>query len=112
MNAPLVDVPEAGFYRTKLVRGGPWCGVRIWFGAPPDPETGEPLDRSPRWQAEINGNLADIDQVWPYVAGRFIDEAEYRYLTALSKHAKAWDRSLPEAKPTQAIDINRTRPVF
>lgn len=99
-----VDIPEAGCYRTKLVRNGPWCGVRIWHGAPADPESGELLDRSHRWQAEINGNPCDVDQVWPYVAGRPITEAEYRYLVALSKHAKAWDPALPEAKPTQPIN--------
>lgn len=109
---PRIDIPEAGFYRTKLARGGPWCGVRIWFGAPPDPETGELLDRSHRWQAEINGNACDIDAVWPHVAGRFIDKAEYEYLVALSKHAKTYAPEMPEAEPTRGIDFNKTRPVF
>ena len=107
------DRPEPGLYRLKLVRGGPWCGVRIWYGAPPDPDQpGALLDRSHRWQASINGNPCPIDQVWPWAAGRRIDQAEYRYLIALSQHAKAHAPELPEADPTKPIDHLRVRPPF
>ncbi len=107
-----IDVPEAGYYRTKLVRGGPWCAIRIWHGPPADPETGELLDRSPRWQATLNEQECDIDAVWPFVIDRQISKPEYDYLIALSRHAKTWAPEMPEATPTKPIDFNKTRPVF
>lgn len=107
-----IGTPEEGHYRTKLVRGGPFVAVRIWYGAPVDPESGELLDRSHRWQATINGNDTDPYEIWPYVGGRAIPKVEYDYLMALSKHAKTFAPEMPEAEPTRRIDFNKTKPVF
>ena len=74
------DKPVAGYYRMKTYRGGPWLPVVIWFGTPADPETGETLDRSLRWQARLAGREADVWEIWPSVAGREIDAAEYERL--------------------------------
>ena len=60
-----VDTPVAGFYQMPLRSGGAICGFHIWFGQPLDPVTGDPLDRSLRWQAHCNGEYIEIDQVWP-----------------------------------------------
>lgn len=104
------DTPEAGWYRMKLVRNGPWCGVRIWHGAPPDPDNpGELLDRSHRWQASINDPGShlwncSIERVWPWCAGNSISEAEYNYLLALSKHAKEHAPEMAEADPSKPIN--------
>ncbi|WP_339820675.1 hypothetical protein [uncultured Paracoccus sp.] len=35
------DDPQCGFYKTRVVRGGPWVGVAIWLEQDIDPETGE-----------------------------------------------------------------------
>ena len=109
---PQIDQPVAGYYRTRLVRGGPWCAVRIWYGPTHDPETSEPLDRSAHWQATVNGIEQDAYEIWPWCCDKPIDEAEFRYLTGLSAHAKTWEPSAPEAQPTKRIDFNRTKPVF
>lgn len=110
---PRIDIIEAGFYRMKLVRNGPWVPVKVWFGQPPDPDhPGELLDRSLRWQCEVDGLEADVDQVWPIVAGRQIDENEYRYLIAVVHHAKTWDPQYPESTPEQAIDLLKVKPPF
>jgi hypothetical protein len=60
-----IETPNAGYYRMQLRSGGAMCGIRIWFGQPLDPVTGEAMDRSLRWQAECNGEYIEIDQVWP-----------------------------------------------
>lgn len=64
---------------------------RIWFGAPRDPETGEELDRSHRWQVEIAGELFDepltfgpikfseLGDFWPAIAVEPITADEYRF---------------------------------
>lgn len=81
-----VTQPAPGYYRARLVSGGVRGGVRIWFGPPMDPVTGEELDRSHRWQAEFDGAYVEFDRVWPQCAGEPIDEDEYRRLCA----RKAW----------------------
>jgi len=44
---PLIE----GYYLIRLDRARRVSvPVRVWYGPPNDPETGEPLDRSHRWQ--------------------------------------------------------------
>lgn len=85
-----VDRPQPGFYRLRLVRNGPWRPARISYGPARDPLTGERLDRSPLWSAEIAGKLvappspdpyrAGVYRVWHW--GRPISLAEYTQLMA------------------------------
>lgn len=74
--------PVAGFYKRRMVRGGPWVGVKLWFGPPADPVTGEPLDRSPRWQALVAGVESEPYEAWISCCGHPITEDEYRNLTS------------------------------
>ena len=83
-----VSRPVAGFYRYRLGRGTVRGGVRIWFGPPHDPVTGEELDRGWRWQAEFDGEPIDFLRVWPACTGEPITEQEYRAMIA----RKAWAR--------------------
>jgi hypothetical protein len=99
------ETPVVGFYRMRLRSGGAPVGVRIWFGAPLDPVTGEEMDRSHRFQAQINGAYAEMDRVWPRCAGEPIDQAEYRHLM----NVQAWaEQNAPDsafADPTKRIDV-------
>lgn len=76
-----VSKPVPGCYRFKLRSNGIVGAVRIWFGPPHDPVTGEEMDRSHRWQAEFLGEPVDFDDVWPGCAGQRIKSEEYRALT-------------------------------
>lgn len=104
--------PTAGFYRGRMVRGGPWLAIRIWFGPPLDPDTGEECDRAKRWQATRGGAEADPRQLWPYVANHPIAEAEFNYMSALRAHAVKHEPDMPEAAPTSPVDLNRLKPIF
>lgn len=106
------DVPEEGFYKGRLVKGGIFVAIRIWFGAPRDPVTGEELDRSHRWQAERNGQQVEVDAVWPYCAANRIDKAEHDYMLAAQKWAVEHNPSAPEAAPRQKIDLTTQRSLF
>lgn len=110
--APVGDEPVAGFYRGRMVRGGVWVTIRIWYGPPHDPITGEELDRSPRWQAERNGELVAVYAVWPYCAGEPISEAEYRFMLADAKWAREHAPGDPKAKPTERPDFSDLAPPF
>lgn len=74
------DTPTAGFYKMQLRSGAAYAGIRIWFGPPADPVTGDELDRSWRWQAEANGEPIDVERVWPKCADKGVSASEYRAL--------------------------------
>lgn len=82
------STPVAGYYRFRLRAGGIIGGVRLWYGPPHDPVTGEEMDRGWRWQAEFDGEPVDFDRVWPACADAAITEAEYRALVARREWAR------------------------
>lgn len=98
------DTPVEGYYRTRLRMGGIFVGIRIWYGAPLDPETGDELDRSWRWQALANGEPVLLERVWPRCAGDPIDAAEYQYLASVQTWAKQNAPNSPQANPMRWIN--------
>lgn len=76
------STPVAGFYRFRFGAGTVKGAVRIWYGPPHDPVTGEELDRSHRWQATFYDEPIDFDRVWPVCASEPISETEFKALVA------------------------------
>jgi hypothetical protein len=60
-----VDRPVPGYYRTKMVRNGPWVPVRIWE------EDGE-------MKAERNGRPIHAQSVWIFCANNPITRSSTR----------------------------------
>lgn len=59
-------LPEAGWYRMQLVKGGPWVAVEIWCEREIHRETGE-LETPERIVGSANGNLLsrdDLESAW------------------------------------------------
>jgi len=102
--------PTAGFYKMRLVRGGPPAGIRIFYGPPNDPVTGEVMDRGYRWQAEVNGTYMELDRVWPACMRESIPEAEYRFMSKAQAHARAHDGFNPLGSPTKRVDWETATP--
>lgn len=98
------DVPVEGFYRMRLRSGGVFVGVRIWHGLPLDPDTGEELDRAPRWNAQINGTWSDIEAVWPRCAGEAVTADEYAHLCRMQAWGREHAPDSPFAEPTRRAD--------
>lgn len=107
-----VGVPTAGLYRMKLVRGGVFVPVKIEFRPSRDPETGEPLDRSPGWHALLGDEEVPIERVWPWCAGEPITQAEYDWRVALKQWAVKHAPAEPEANPKQAVNLRQMPPLF
>lgn len=100
-----VTEPEAGFYRTRLAGRSVAVGVRLYFGPPLDPITGEELDRGWRWLAEVNGEpYAYLDRVWPVCAGDEITEAEYHNYCARQRWARERAPDSAYAQPGRRYD--------
>lgn len=98
------DVPTPGFYRMRFVTGGVFVGVRIWFGPPHDPDTGEEMDRSHRWQAEANGSPIAVERVWPRCARDPVGPTEYAYLTSRQDWARTAQPDSSLADPSRRLD--------
>jgi len=112
MTAPSIATPQPGLYRVRLVKGGPWCPLRIWQGFPLDPVSREPLERGWLWRAELHEEEVDVWQFWPYCAGQPLERTEYDYLLAMYRHATEHEPALPAANPRQRIDHMTTPPPF
>lgn len=100
-----VSRPVAGFFRTKLSSRSVAVGVRIHYGPPLDPVTGEEIDRSWRWQAEVNGEpYGDFDRVWPACAGEPISEQRYREYCERQRWARENAPNSSHAEPGRPHD--------
>lgn len=99
-----VTRPVAGFYRHRLRSGAVRGGVRIWFGPPHDPDTGEEMDRSWRWQAHFDGQPVEFDEVWPDCTGEPITEAEYQRRVARAAWARQNAPRSAFADPRRRLD--------
>jgi hypothetical protein len=100
---PLVE----GYYLVDLTRANRVSiPVRIWFGAPLDPETREEMDRTPRWQIQIGFQLLDdepveiggirfreLSDIWPACARHPIDAVDWQYRLERSDWAAHHDES-------------------
>lgn len=62
-----IDQPEPGFFKLRLVRGGPFVAARIW-------RTGDAL------HAHVNAMPCPVDRVWLF--GKEISHDEYKRLMA------------------------------
>lgn len=108
-----IDVPQAGFYQTKLIKGGVWVAVRIWWGFPTSLEADETTDRLPGWNAERDGEPVDVFQVWPDCSDEPIPDSEYAFMLARAAHDRIHNPNSPYANPRRRIDpMTAPLPVF
>jgi hypothetical protein len=111
------DAFRPGFYRWERRDHVP-VPVRVWFGQPRDPLTGELLDRAWRWQFEFNGMpletyaaalRGDAEELlgafWPRAAKHEIAKSEYDYLLATVEHAREHDSSSPFSTTRGRVDL-------
>jgi hypothetical protein len=71
--------PKCGFYKRKLVKGGPWVPARIFVDREIDPLTGELLSDE-RLCIEIEGlDGGDPAEHWTYLTP--ISREEFKHLT-------------------------------
>lgn len=118
-----------GYFAYSLVKGGPKVAARIWRPCMCGPGSNETFeqhvwtpqcDRFPPLVCEVNGfdrseshdktQIPTIEKVWMY-ADR-ISEADYRYLLDDRAWARTYAPDLPEANPTQPVDLGELPPIF
>lgn len=105
-----VDRPEPGFFRMKLIRGGPFVAARIGHD-------------TAGWWAEIDGqryaphpdpaHAEAVYRVWH--GGHVIPEAEYQHLLAVRGWAEREMPTHPVTHPREPIDdaaLRRLPPII
>lgn len=70
-------VPECGWYKRRLVKGGPWVPARIYVKSVIDPATGELLEPE-EYVCKVEGLPRDPVSQWTYL--RPISREEYQAL--------------------------------
>lgn len=109
-------IVDAGptYCAVQVAKDGPQCPVKVWHGQPADPETGEPLDRSLRWQVVLSG--AEVDPmtvlietysqpVSAVLKGHAITKEDYDHMLEVHTWAVQHSPQSPEANPRKAIDL-------
>lgn len=116
--------PEPGFYVMWLRKGAPLVTALIYQLCPmviPQPTTAtgphpedwcRPLDRSPRYEARIDGKRVDIDRVWTARSLRPVSRDEFQFRIGPLRRWALENPSAPEASPGRAVDLNAIPPLF
>jgi len=103
------DIPMPGHYRIRLVKGGPYCALRIWLGHSIGPEGQEMTDRGFRWQCTVNGQRVPFEDYWPGCARDPISQAEHDRIVAASRTMDATSHWFDPRKP---VDLASAPPPF
>lgn len=123
--APRVLIrPEPGFYVLRQRHGAPVIPALIYQRCPmvvPQPGTAggphpkdwcRPLDRSPVFEAQIDGRWVPVDRVWTARSLRPVSAAEYTFrMGPLRQWARLHPRA-PEAAPRRPVDLAALPPLF
>jgi hypothetical protein len=116
--------PRAGFYTVRLYRNSPMIPALIFQICPlvePQPfaihgphhdDWCRPLDRSPRYRAQIDGKPVPVDRVWTARSLRSITHAEYQFRMGTLRQWARLHPQMPEARPHRAVDLAALPPLF
>lgn len=88
----IINQPRPGFFKLRLVKGGPWVPSRIYAYRPR-------VAGTDHLAAHVNGEHCEVDRVWLY--GHPISEDEYRRML-----------SSPHAQPKRAVNLAAAAPLF
>lgn len=108
------DSPAPGFYKTRLIRNGPFVPARVWMNETEKDDAGDYLDDQCLMMSidgeRVNGQHMGEKYLWMY--GNPIDKAEYDFMRADSDHAKEYRPEDAKANPRRSIDLANSKSVF
>jgi len=116
--------PEPGFYVMRLRSGAPLVSAVIYQLCPmvipqplsvagPHPDDWcRPLDRSPRFEARLDGKPVDIDRVWTTRSLRRVSHTEFDFRSGPLQRWARENPSAPEARPHRPVDLGAMPPLF
>jgi hypothetical protein len=97
-----IGKPEPGYYKRRLVGGGPWVSVRFYL-------------HDDVMRVEVNGSTERADgkphdphELWPLCWPS--TEQEYTFLCQLREWAERFAPHHPAARPRERIDLGQLPP--
>ena len=79
----------------------------------PDPsEWCRPLDRSPRYEARIDGKRVALDWVWTARSLRRVSRDEFEFRIGPLRRWARHNPGAPEATPQRPVDLDAIPPLF
>jgi hypothetical protein len=103
----VMNRPQCGWFKRKLVHGGPFVPARIWLEQEIDPDTGELL-ADEIMLCEVDGRRCDPVDQWARLWTEAITMAEFNYMTATRNWAAWHSPSDPAANPLQRLNALTT----
>lgn len=91
-------LPECGWFKTRISKGGPWLPAEISVNRSIDIETGE-LTEPERFVCRINGALRDPAEIWTYL--KPISRKEYLELSYRASMPPEPEKAPAESKPAR-----------
>ena len=71
------DEPQCGWFKMRMIKGGPWVPVEIWIDQHIDPVT-EELSAPEQMLCEVGGEASPLSRAWPRCSNKPIScEAYY-----------------------------------
>ena len=116
--------PQPGFYVMRLRAGAPLVPAIVYQLCPmvvPQPTTVSgpcpdewcrPLDRSRRYEAQLDGKRVDLDRVWSARSLRPVSRAEFEFRSGPLRRWARENLSAPEAWPEKPVNLNAIPPLF
>lgn len=98
-----INEPHCGWFKRRLVHGGPFVPARIWLEQIVDPETGE-LIADEVMLCEVDGVRRDPVEQWARLWTEPITEAQFNYMTATRNWAAWHSPTDPAAKPRERLN--------
>jgi hypothetical protein len=99
----MIGSPEPGYFKKKLVKGGPWVAVRFF------------RDDDGALRCEVNGYTEkadgtpfDPDEQWPLCWPS--SESDYWFFTRMREWAEQHAPHFPQARPRERIDLGAMPP--
>lgn len=97
------DEPQDGYYKCRLIRGGPWVPGRIWREPERDFATGR-LTGMDVVSCEVAGKPRNPRQQWNALARYPISKADYDYLVSVGNWARDHAPNSSEANPGKPVN--------
>lgn len=112
LDLEVTDEVHCGWFKMRMVKGGPFVPAKTWLYSPVDEETGD-LISDEVLQCEINGKYADPIDKWSWICSHPITEAEFNYLTATLAWTAENAPDEPMANVGEKVDWSKVPvPVF
>lgn len=103
----LPDMPQCGFYKKRLVQGGPFVPAVVARERELDIVSGEQTGRD-ILICVVDGKRGDPHTEWSRLAMNPISKEEHGFMVADADHAKRYRAGDPKAQPRQRIDLVTT----